>query len=98
MSQVDLKLKVCRGPSVRKILIREANAYSATHLIVGTSHALHAIRPSSSIAKYCAKKLSRNCCVLAVNNGKVVYKRDSSPPTPQSKGLTSLLKSAVMCC
>ncbi|KAK4273975.1 hypothetical protein QN277_017272 [Acacia crassicarpa] len=88
LKQVDLKLKVCRGPSVRKILIREANAYSATHLIVGTAHGLHTIRPSTSVAKYCAKKLSRNCCVLAVNNGKVVFKRDGSPATPShSKGI-----------
>lgn len=82
MVQVDLKLKICRGSSVRKILIREANAYSATHVIVGTAQGFHTIRPSTSVAKYCAKKLSNNCCVLAVNNGKVLFKRDGSPATP----------------
>lgn len=65
-----------------KILVREANASSATHIIVGTARGLHAIRPPASVAKFCAKKLPKNCCVLAVNNGKVVFKRDSSPTTP----------------
>ncbi|KAI4307226.1 hypothetical protein L6164_030436 [Bauhinia variegata] len=81
LKQVDLKLKICRGSSVQKILVREANAYSATHLIVGTGEGLHKIRPSTSVAKYCAKKLPRDCSVLAVNNGKVVFKRDGSPAT-----------------
>ncbi|KAK7351088.1 hypothetical protein VNO77_10267 [Canavalia gladiata] len=80
LKQVDLKLKICRGSSVKKILVREASAYSATHVVVGTSQRLHKIRSSTFVAKYCAKKLSKDCCILAVNNGKVVFKRDSSPP------------------
>lgn len=79
LKQVELKLKICRGSSVRKILVREANAYSATHVIVGTPQGLSKIRPSISVAKYCAKKLSKDCWVLAVNNGKLVFKRDGSP-------------------
>lgn len=82
MIQVDLKLKICRGSSVRKILVREANAYSATHVIVGTAQGLRKIRPSTSVAKYCAKKLSKDCWVIAVNNGKVVFKREGSPAAP----------------
>ncbi|KAG5036211.1 putative receptor-like serine/threonine-protein kinase [Glycine soja] len=81
LKQVDLKLKICRGSSVKKSLVREANGYSATHIVVGTTHGLHKIRSSTVVAKYCAKKLSKDCCVLAVNNGKVVFKRDSSPPS-----------------
>ncbi|KAJ1387366.1 UspA [Sesbania bispinosa] len=77
LKQVCLKLKVCRGSSVKKILVREANTYSATHVVVGTAQGLHKIRSSTSVAKHCAKKLSKNCCVLAVNNGKIVFKRDS---------------------
>lgn len=76
---MDLKLKICRGSSVKKILVREANAYSATHVMVGigTGRGLHKIRSSTSVAKYCARKLSKDCCVLAVTNGKIVFKRDS---------------------
>jgi hypothetical protein len=88
MLQVDLKLKICRGTSVRKILVREAKAYSAAKIIVGTARSHHKIRSSTSVAKYCAKKLSKDCWVLAVNNGKVVFKREGSPTTiGHSKGL-----------
>ncbi|CAJ1974284.1 unnamed protein product [Sphenostylis stenocarpa] len=81
LKQIDLKLKICRGSSVKKILVREANGYSASYVVVGTTHGRHRIRSSTFVAKYCAKRLSKDCCVLAVNNGKVVFKRDSSPPS-----------------
>ncbi|OMO91237.1 hypothetical protein CCACVL1_07181 [Corchorus capsularis] len=81
LKQVDLKLKICRGSSIRKILVREAKSYSATKLIVGTTAKLHTIRSSTSVAKYCAKKLTKNCSVLAVHNGKVVFQREGSPVT-----------------
>lgn len=81
MLQVDLKLKVCRGTSIKKILVREAKSYSATKLIVGTARSHRKIRSSTTVAKYCAKKLSMDCGVLAVNNGKVVFKRDGSSAT-----------------
>ncbi|KAL5843945.1 hypothetical protein ACOSQ4_009903 [Xanthoceras sorbifolium] len=87
LKQVDLKLKICRGTSIRKILVREAKSYSASKVIVGTARSHHTIRSSTSVAKYCAKKLSKNCWVLAVNNGKVVYQREGSPSTAgDSKG------------
>ncbi|KAE8718635.1 NAD(P)H-quinone oxidoreductase subunit M [Hibiscus syriacus] len=76
---VDLKLKISRGSSISKILAREAKSYSATKLIVGTAAKIHKIRSSTSVAKYCAKKLTKNCSVIAVNNGKVVFHREGSP-------------------
>ncbi|XWS25078.1 hypothetical protein CRYUN_Cryun27aG0040200 [Craigia yunnanensis] len=79
LKQVDLKLKISRGSSIRKILVREAKSYSATKLIVGTAAKLHKIRSSTSVAKYCAKKLTKNCLVLAVNNGKVAFQSEGSP-------------------
>ncbi|KAL1833702.1 hypothetical protein ACET3Z_003353 [Daucus carota] len=78
LKQVDLKLKICRGSSVRKILVREAKAYFATELIVGTAQTHHSLRSSVSVAKYCAKKLSKNCSVLAVNNGKIAFHKETS--------------------
>lgn len=78
---MDLKLKICRGSSVRRILVREANEYCATHVIVGTPRGLGKIRPSISIVRYCAKKLSKDCWVFGVDNGKVVFKRDGSSST-----------------
>ncbi|XP_055833291.1 protein kinase STUNTED [Solanum dulcamara] len=76
LKQVDLKLKICRGTSIRKIIVREANSYLATDVIVGTAN--HTIRSSASVAKYCARKLPKDCSVLAVNNGKVVFQREAS--------------------
>lgn len=81
LKQVDLKLKICRGSSAKKILVREAKSFSANKVIVGTSRSYHTIRSSASVAKYCASKLSKDCWVLAVNNGKIVYQRESSPST-----------------
>ncbi|XP_030455174.2 protein kinase STUNTED isoform X2 [Syzygium oleosum] len=81
LKQVDLKLKICRGTSVRKILVREAKSYGATRVIVGTARNHHPIRPSTSVAKYCAKKLPKDCWVLAVDNGKVIFQREGSPAT-----------------
>lgn len=87
LKQVDLKLKICRGTSIRKILVREAKSYSATKFIVGTARNHHTIRSTTSVAKYCAKKLSKDCSVLAVNNGKVVFQKEGSPLTVgESKG------------
>uniref|UniRef100_A0A5B6Z7E8 RING-type E3 ubiquitin transferase n=1 Tax=Davidia involucrata TaxID=16924 RepID=A0A5B6Z7E8_DAVIN len=88
LKQVDLKLKICRGSSVRKILVREASSYLATEIIVGTARNHHTIRSSISVAKYCARKLPKDCSILAVNNGKVVFQREASPATNEgAKGI-----------
>ncbi|CAH2067711.1 unnamed protein product [Thlaspi arvense] len=79
LKQVDLKLKLCRGSSARKIIVREANSFSATQVLVGISKSHHTIRSSASVAKYLAKKLSNDTSVLAVNNGKIVFEREGSP-------------------
>ncbi|GFY91350.1 kinase with adenine nucleotide alpha hydrolases-like domain-containing protein [Actinidia rufa] len=78
LKQVDLKLKVCRGSSVCKILVREAKCYGAANVIVGTSKCHHTIRSSVSVAKYCAKNLPRNFLVLAVDNGKILFQSEAS--------------------
>ncbi|CAA0829081.1 Protein kinase protein with adenine nucleotide alpha hydrolases-like domain [Striga hermonthica] len=81
LKQVDLKLKVCKGSPARKILSREAKSCGATSLIVGTSEVHHTVRSRISVAKYCAKSLPRNVSVMCVNNGKVVFRRESTPST-----------------
>ncbi|MCD7450161.1 hypothetical protein HAX54_003942 [Datura stramonium] len=78
LKQVHLKLKVCRGSPVRKVLAREAKLESATNLIIGTSGSHHAIRSSVSLAKYCARKVTKSISVFAVENGKIVYQREAS--------------------
>lgn len=86
LKQVDLKLKICRGSSIRKIIVREAKYYVASKVIVGTARNHHTIRSSTSVAKYCARKLSKDCGVLAVNNGKIVFQREASPATRSQQG------------
>nr|XP_043624065.1 proline-rich receptor-like protein kinase PERK3 [Erigeron canadensis] len=75
--QVDLTGQVLRGNSVRKVLVREAKFYSAAAVIVGVSK-IKAFGGWLSIAKYCAKKLPLATEVLALHNGKVIFKRFSN--------------------
>ncbi|XP_052197968.1 LOW QUALITY PROTEIN: protein kinase STUNTED-like [Diospyros lotus] len=77
LKQVDLKLKLCRGSSVRKGLVQQAKSYGVAKVIVGTSKTHHKIRSSVSVAKYCAKNLPRNFSVLAVDNGKILFQRQA---------------------
>ncbi|KAL0909855.1 hypothetical protein M5K25_020761 [Dendrobium thyrsiflorum] len=80
LKQIDIKLKIGRGSSIRRVLAQEASLASASKLIVGvsklTSHGLSYF--SISIAKYCAKKLSSGCLVLAVNNGKIIFQEEAA--------------------
>ncbi|ERM96729.1 hypothetical protein AMTRI_Chr11g157060 [Amborella trichopoda] len=78
LKQVDLKVKICRGSSIRKVMVEEAKCSGATSFIVGITRN-NALSSSVSLAKFCAKKLSQECSVLAVNNGKVVFQREASP-------------------
>ncbi|KAH9612831.1 hypothetical protein KSS87_021564 [Heliosperma pusillum] len=78
LKQVDLKLKVCRGSSLRKILVREAKEFESAILILGICKIPHSIRSPTSVAKYCAKKLSNKFSVYAVDNGKVIFHKEAA--------------------
>uniref|UniRef100_A0A2P2M019 Protein kinase domain-containing protein n=2 Tax=Rhizophora mucronata TaxID=61149 RepID=A0A2P2M019_RHIMU len=79
LKQVDLKIKVCRGgPSVRKVLVREAKASGASKIVVGISQTFHTIHSSISVAKYCARKLSKSLSIYAVDNGKIIFQREAT--------------------
>ncbi|KAG6504624.1 hypothetical protein ZIOFF_036958 [Zingiber officinale] len=82
LKQVDLKMKIARGFSVRKVLVREALSYRAGKLVVGAAKHDRALGYSfNSIAKYCARKLPRDCSVFEVSNSKIVFKREASAPS-----------------
>lgn len=66
---------------MKKILVREAKSYGAAKLVVGISKTRHRIRSSASVAKFCAKKLSKSFWVFAVNNGKILFQRDGNYTT-----------------
>lgn len=77
--QIDLKLKVCRGASARKVLVQQATSFGVDTVILGTSKTHHAIRSSVSVAKYCVKKLPKCLSVFAVdNNSKIAFCREAS--------------------
>ncbi|KAG6382391.1 hypothetical protein SASPL_157937 [Salvia splendens] len=77
LKQVDLKLKVCKGSPVHKIILQEAKSCGATSLIVGTSGVDHKIRSRPSVAKYCSRNLQNNVVsVMRINNGKIVFGRE----------------------
>ncbi|KAF7043685.1 hypothetical protein CFC21_053009 [Triticum aestivum] len=105
LKQINLELKVCAGSSIRKTLVKEAASCGAAHLILGVAKNSRSFGSSStSVAKYCAKRVPTSCSVLAVNNGKIIYQRaaareepfnsTSAPETPRRsyrKLLTSLI-------
>ncbi|RCV35982.1 hypothetical protein SETIT_7G283000v2 [Setaria italica] len=77
-NQIDLELKLCEGPSIKRALVAEAASSGAAHLIVGVTKTS---RPSGSsataVARYCARRVPPTCMVTAVSNGAVVYRRDA---------------------
>ncbi|KAJ4879610.1 Protein kinase protein with adenine nucleotide alpha hydrolases-like domain [Raphanus sativus] len=76
LKQIELKLKLCRGSSTRKALVREAKLCHGSKVVVGVSKTCN--HSSVSVAKYLAKKLSKDCWVMAVDNGKVMFQKDGS--------------------
>ncbi|CAL0306676.1 unnamed protein product [Lupinus luteus] len=76
LKQVGLELKVCRGVSVRKLVVQEAKLLDIAVVILGTKKTSHPIQSSASVAKYCAKKLPKCISVFAVGNGKVAFRRE----------------------
>ncbi|XP_047335305.1 protein kinase STUNTED-like isoform X2 [Impatiens glandulifera] len=85
LKQVDLKLKVCRGASVRKVLVQEAKLYGEASLILGISRVHNRIRSQLTVAKYCARHLPKNFSVLAVENGKIQFERVADTSDEHSK-------------
>lgn len=77
---MDLKLKVCRGSPVWKILCREVKSCGATSLVVGTSEVHRTLRSKIFLAKSCAKSLQQNVSVICVDNGKIVFQRELTSP------------------
>ncbi|MED6156414.1 hypothetical protein PIB30_014163 [Stylosanthes scabra] len=86
LKQIELKLKVCRGTSARKLLVQEAESLGADTVILGTSQSFRTLRSSVAIAKYCAKKLPKCVSIYAVDSGKVTFLREAAVmPSDQVK-------------
>ncbi|XP_015893356.3 protein kinase STUNTED isoform X1 [Ziziphus jujuba] len=78
VKKVDLKGQILRGNSVRKILVREAKNYAAVALVVGIDKQCTLGGWGGSTVKYCAKKLPHSTDVVAIHNGRIVYRRFTS--------------------
>ncbi|XWS62642.1 hypothetical protein CRYUN_Cryun06bG0028200 [Craigia yunnanensis] len=85
VKQVDLKGQIFKGSSTRKVLIREARNYAAVALVVGIGkHS--ALGGLTSTARYCAKRLPTTTNVLAIKNGKIIFRRSNNNQLPGLKG------------
>ncbi|KAL1204051.1 Protein kinase STUNTED [Cardamine amara subsp. amara] len=91
LKQVDLKLKVFKGKSARKVLVQEVKSCGATSLILGSSRKYHTIRSSASLAKYCARNLSKDVSVFAVKSGKIMFRRVPNTNDGPQMNLPSLV-------
>lgn len=78
LKQINLKVKICKHSSVRKALVREASMFEASKVVLGVAKKRRAISSAHSVAKYCARKLPAKCAVLAVSNGRIEFRRESS--------------------
>ncbi|KAK8522222.1 hypothetical protein V6N13_115197 [Hibiscus sabdariffa] len=85
IKKVDLKGQICKGRSIRKVLIREVVNYDAVALVVGTDK-LGTLGGWTSTARYCMKRLPMTTNVLAINNGKLVFERFNNSELPGLKG------------
>ncbi|OMO92780.1 hypothetical protein COLO4_17332 [Corchorus olitorius] len=85
VKQIDLKGKIFKGRSTRRVLIREAKNHAAVALVLGVGkHS--ALGGWTSTARYCAKRLPTTTNVLAINNGKIVFRRPNNNQLPGLKG------------
>ncbi|KAH9694677.1 protein kinase domain-containing protein [Citrus sinensis] len=84
VNQVGLAGQIMAGSSVRRVLVREAMNYAAAALVVGMSKK-SALGGRCSTAKYCLKKLPPTTDVLAINNGRIVFRRCNNNQLPESQ-------------
>ncbi|XWS40194.1 hypothetical protein CRYUN_Cryun18bG0119800 [Craigia yunnanensis] len=81
VKKVDLKGQIFKGNSTRKVLIREARNFAAVALVVGIGkHS--ALGGWTSTARYCARQLPTTTNVLAINNGKIIFRRSNNNQLP----------------
>ncbi|XP_050366032.1 protein kinase STUNTED-like isoform X2 [Argentina anserina] len=77
MKKVHIISQVLIGSSIRKALVKEAKHHETVAVVVGTSNP-STEKVKDSTAKYCAKKLPSSTDVVAINKGKIVYRRCTS--------------------
>ncbi|KAM1650853.1 hypothetical protein FF1_003488 [Malus domestica] len=87
IKKVELIGQVLTGRSIRKALVREAKNHSTVAIVVGTSKP-KTLGGWDSTAKFCAKKVPPTTDVVAIHNGKIVFRRCTSNQLPALVSLT----------
>ncbi|XP_062203429.1 protein kinase STUNTED-like [Phragmites australis] len=88
-NQIDLELRLCEGPSIKRTLVAEATSSGAAHLVLGVAKSSKPLGSSATaIARFCAKRLPPSCTVTAVSNGMIVYRRDAMQQQQQQQQLS----------
>ncbi|KAJ6386080.1 hypothetical protein OIU77_029112 [Salix suchowensis] len=95
MKKVGLSGLIAKGISVRRTLVREAKNYSAVGVIVGIS-SQGALRVWASTARYCAKRLRPTTDILAIYNGKIVFRRCKNNHLPGKPNLNSAILKHIL--
>ncbi|KAG6653497.1 probable receptor-like serine/threonine-protein kinase At5g57670 [Carya illinoinensis] len=85
VKKVDLTGHIFTGSSVRRVLAREAKNQSAVAVVVGISKQ-SSLGGWASIAKYCTRRLPSTTDVLAIHNGRIVFRRFTNNQLPGFKG------------
>ncbi|KAF3786115.1 Proline-rich receptor-like protein kinase [Nymphaea thermarum] len=76
MRKVSLVGRLCRGKSIRNVLVQEAKECAAISVVLGVCRT--SLGLSVSMAKYCAKRLPSHTSVMAVHNGKIMFLSNES--------------------
>ncbi|CAI0445328.1 unnamed protein product [Linum tenue] len=84
VKKVDLTGRISTGNSVRRTLVREAKNHSAAALILGISNP-KSIWGWNATARYCIKRLPPTTDVLAIHNGRVVFRRLNNFQLPEGR-------------
>lgn len=97
LKQVTLMGRIAEGTSIKKQLLKEANLFTATAIVVGVKKRLSPFwMPTALVAKYCKKKLPLTMDLFAVHDGnKLVFKTQSPTSTKSASGLDSEIKSRI---
>ncbi|KAK3193961.1 hypothetical protein Dsin_025271 [Dipteronia sinensis] len=81
VKKVDLTGQILAGTSARRVLVREAKNQAAVSMVVGISKQ-SALGGFASTARYCARRLTPTTDVLAIHNGKIVFRRCNNNQLP----------------
>ncbi|XP_008457694.1 protein kinase STUNTED [Cucumis melo] len=77
VNKVAFIAQIVTGSSVKKTLVRQAKIYAAGAVVLGTSKPCN-LGGWSSITRYFVKRLPPTTDVLALNNGKIVFRRSTN--------------------